>query len=644
MSARFISSALIFITLLIPTDAFAAVVLSEIQVAGSKASDEFIELYNSSDESVNLSGWSLRRKSANDTTNRGSSLKTLGSSDTLPAHGYFLWANSVSIFKDHADTTTGSSLSDNNSLALYDKDGVLIDSLTWGTGHALPYSPRQLANPDEKEIFVRDLDTLTWSAIKSSTPTNSKGEVFKNETGTAGEEDSPHEILINEVLPNPKEKGDTGEFIELYNPGSEPVDLSGWEIRDASITGRYVFPSGASIPTLGYLVVTDKEFSLSLNNSHETLSLRDKEKRFVHRVQYEKTKEGVALNLVGSTLRGARRPTPGAINVENTNPVTQERVPKKGHRGFAIEFRARGKDSDGDKLKFTWDFGDGHKSYRENTSHKYLKSGRYAITLTTDDGIDVTDEIFEITIEKYRTPKVRIVSFVPNPKGNDSDLEWIEIENRERKAVNLKTFSIATGTKKKSIVNHPIRKDFIIPAKSVKRLTREHSLFTLGNIRGRIELRAPDGKVIQDLKYAFDKSLADNTLLKKEKGQALIAIAAPPKSDPPEVEVGTSDTLPITPAEILSTTEVPEKEEIVSPIEIEAEPELKVYPHETVNAEKLTWTRVISSGTPFTLPSSFVLKVNTTIPSNEVIEDKNGPLMWQDAVNEFLNRLLVRLI
>ena len=631
-------TSLVATCLLIPLDAMAAVIMSEVQISGTKASDEFVELYNDSDAAINLSSWSLRRKSASDTTATGSSLKTFSSSHVIPAHGYFLWANSASIFKDHADTTTGSSLSDNNSLALFDKDDTLVDSLTWGTGHTLPYSPTQFGNPDESECFTRDLDTLTWSKTKSVTPTNSKGEIFKDSSGTAETGSSPYKVVINEVLPNPKEKSDAGEFIELYNPGSESVDLSGWEIRDATATGKYTFPDATDIPALGYLVVTDQEFSLSLNNSNETVSLWDKEKRLVHRVQYEKTKEGVSLNLVGGILRGARKSTPGTANSENADPTTKERVPKKGYRNFAIEFRARGKDEDGDKLKFTWDFGDGHKSYKENTSHKYLKSGRYTVTLTTDDGVDTTQEEFEIKIEKYQAPKVRVVSFVPNPKGNDSDLEWIEIENREKREVNLKDFSIATGTKKKSIANHPIREDFIILPKSVKRLTREYSLFTLGNERGHIELRAPDGETLQHLKYKFDKGLADDAVLRKEKGQALFVISTPVETT--ETKEPTPDIAPATETAITDGT----SKAAITPTEDEAEP--AVYPSEAVDSEKLSWTEVISYGTPFSLPQSFTLKAQAaSIPLNEdVSKNESAPRKWRDAVNAFLNRVVEKLL
>ncbi|MFA9261996.1 MAG: lamin tail domain-containing protein [Undibacterium sp.] len=636
--------------LLIPLDVFASVILSEVQIEGEKAADEFVELYNNGNDLVNLSGWSLRKKSAADVTTKGSSLKTFGSSDTVPAHGYFLWANSGSIFKDMVDTTTSSSLSDNNSLALYDKSGALIDSLTWGSSHALPYSPTLFDNPNKKEGFTRDLTTLTWSKTKAITPTNSKGEVYKEVVvPSIPPEPSPFTtIFINEVLPNPKEKNDAGEFIELYNPGSSTVDLSGWEIHDASTTGKYIFPSGKSIAALNYLVVTDQDFTLSLNNSIETLTLWDKDKRLVHEVKYEKTKEGIALGLVGGTLRGMRVPTPGAVNSENAEPVTKERVPKKSFRGFATEFRARSKDSDGDQLKFTWDFGDGHKSYKENISHKYLKSGRYTVTLTTDDGIDTTTETFDIKIEKYRAPKVRITSFIPNPKGNDSELEWIEIENHEKREVNLKGFSIATGTKKKSITNHPIREDFIIPAKSTKKLTREFSLFALGNVRGHIELRAPDGTVIQDLKYKFDKSLKDGVVLKKEKGRRLETIT--PTNQEETTETNTPQT-PISNEEPkVETTLPPEStsENVTSPIPTEnpspdtpTQLESETVSEENIEPETSTEEVEVKESSPLvsTLQSQGK-KFISILFGLDISESKNILAEWGDALNIVLNEWL----
>lgn len=531
---RFVVLAIGFF-LLVP-NVQAAVILSEIQVGGEKAADEFVELYNTSDEPINLKDYTLRRKSAGDVTTKGSSLKTFGSSDTVPAHGYFLWASSNGIFKDLADATTTGGLSDNNSLGLFDKNGSILEALAWGTGHVAPFVPTSFDNPEKKESFERDLNELSWKKTKTLSPTNTKGETWQEPAIDPPAPKPFTQMVINEIFPNPDTKGDVGEFIELYNPLADVLDISGWEIHDASATGKYIFPSGTKIQGKGYIVITDQDFTFTLNNSNETVSLFDDEKRLVHTVHYDKTKEGVTLNLVGNTLRGGRLPTPGKENMLNSDPVTKENVPKKGYRDVPVEFSAKGKDVDGDHLKYTWDFGDDHKSYKRETKHTYKETGKYTITLTTDDGTDTVTETFEIKIEKYEAPKLRIVALMPNPKGKDGDLEWIEIENREKKTVDLAGFSIATGAKKKSLVNHPIRESVIVKGKSTLRLNRTHSLFVLNNKAGHVELRAPNGKVLHALKYKFDKSLKENIILKKEKGKP-VSVEAPEEESLPQEEV-----------------------------------------------------------------------------------------------------------
>ena len=60
------------------------------------------------------------------------------------------------------------------------------------------------------------------------------------------------DILINEIHHSPL-SGDNGEeFVELFNAGKSPADLSFWEFRSGV---SYTFPQGTSIPSGGYLVV-----------------------------------------------------------------------------------------------------------------------------------------------------------------------------------------------------------------------------------------------------------------------------------------------------------------------------------------------------------------------------------------------------
>ncbi len=43
-------------------------------------------------------------------------------------------------------------------------------------------------------------------------------------------------LLINEVMFHPLENENTNEWIELYNPTSEPLDVAGWMIADEKET------------------------------------------------------------------------------------------------------------------------------------------------------------------------------------------------------------------------------------------------------------------------------------------------------------------------------------------------------------------------------------------------------------------------
>src|SRR4029453_1555536 len=59
-------------------------------------------------------------------------------------------------------------------------------------------------------------------------------------------------IVINEIHYNPDVKTEPAEFVELYNTGSNPVDLSGWYFSSAI---EYRFLSGTTIAPGGYVVV-----------------------------------------------------------------------------------------------------------------------------------------------------------------------------------------------------------------------------------------------------------------------------------------------------------------------------------------------------------------------------------------------------
>jgi len=63
---------------------------------------------------------------------------------------------------------------------------------------------------------------------------------------------SGSQVLINEIQYHPLSDDHGEEYIELYNAGPTPVDLSGWRFSDGIV---YTFPGGISIPAGGYVVV-----------------------------------------------------------------------------------------------------------------------------------------------------------------------------------------------------------------------------------------------------------------------------------------------------------------------------------------------------------------------------------------------------
>ena len=105
-------------------------------------------------------------------------------------------------------------------------------------------------------------------------------------------------VLINEVLADPSTifgdaNGDgvisttQDEFVELINTADDPVSLAQWTLSDA-VQVRHVFSAGALIPAYGFFVVfgggtptgfanvaTASTKTLGLNNSSDTVTLRD---------------------------------------------------------------------------------------------------------------------------------------------------------------------------------------------------------------------------------------------------------------------------------------------------------------------------------------------------------------------------------
>ncbi|WP_368671480.1 putative Ig domain-containing protein [Corallococcus carmarthensis] len=119
-------------------------------------------------------------------------------------------------------------------------------------------------------------------------------------------------VIINELLANePALPGGTAhEFVEVYNAGSAPADLSGWSLWDA-LASRHVFAAGTVVPPGRGMVVfggaeaftpgtpatvAASSGTLSLNNTADSVQLKLADGGIVDSVLYSGTVDAVSIN------------------------------------------------------------------------------------------------------------------------------------------------------------------------------------------------------------------------------------------------------------------------------------------------------------------------------------------------------------
>ena len=134
------------------------VLISEIQLAGENARDEFVELFNPSDSPVNLAGWRLRRKTS---SGKESNLVTKFPDIIMPPFTFLLIAHEDyrgEVKADLSYSSTSYSVAANNTVLLYNSDGEVVDRV--GMGNASEPETSPTLNPDPGKSIERKLIVL----------------------------------------------------------------------------------------------------------------------------------------------------------------------------------------------------------------------------------------------------------------------------------------------------------------------------------------------------------------------------------------------------------------------------------------------------------------------------------------------------
>lgn len=126
------------------------------------------------------------------------------------------------------------------------------------------------------------------------------------------------QIIISEVLPNPLGPDDGFEFVELYNKGSETINLNGWQIRDSRGSG--ITLKNEKIKPKSYRVFSGNFY---LNNTGaESINLYYPGGLIkVGSVKFSGAESGFSLALIGGKFIWTYEPTPGKKNILAAKPT-----------------------------------------------------------------------------------------------------------------------------------------------------------------------------------------------------------------------------------------------------------------------------------------------------------------------------------
>ncbi len=261
------------------------IVINEISYNPSKdCGNEYLELINAENYNVDISSYTF----------------TDGLEYTFPANTIIGAGNTIVIARDSTSFVekygfspfadySGSLDNEGERLELRGWYDVIIDSITYnqknpwdeaadGDGYSL-----ELLNP-----LSDNNDFINWfrSDIFCGTPGAANSRLC---TGIA------EPIVINEINYNSDNGNfDPGDWVELYNPNSTAVDISGWSFYDNAY--EFVVPPGTIIAADDYLILTENSavfgglfphlssnqyignFSFTLGNSGERVSLFNPDK------------------------------------------------------------------------------------------------------------------------------------------------------------------------------------------------------------------------------------------------------------------------------------------------------------------------------------------------------------------------------
>lgn len=247
------------------------IILSEIYPDPNEGEEEFIELKNTGEQAVDLNGWQIQDASD----------KKYTIDEATKIEKYLVITNSVSLNND------------GDTIKLIQPDGNVLDKVTY-------------EKTEKGKSYYWKKDKWQWSDAPTPGEDNKEQAVEKNSYS--------NKLIITELLPDPDGSDSTDEFIEIFNNGSEKIDLLNWSLSDNSRT--YAWSESFALNPNQYQSFYITETKISLNNSGETITLKNPDGETVSEIIYEQARMGFSYCLdAADNWAWSNNSTPGEINV-----------------------------------------------------------------------------------------------------------------------------------------------------------------------------------------------------------------------------------------------------------------------------------------------------------------------------------------
>lgn len=274
-------------------------VINSFKVAGTKSTDEYVEIANISNGKINIGGWQLAKQTASGS--KYNLITSFQSLEILPGDSILVGPDGSSEPHDLA-YTTGYSLAENNTIVLYSDSGkTIVDKVGYGKATIF------------EGTVMPEAGTETWIRVDGIDTDNNQRD-FQKES-TVGPARDYSGICLTEIMPDPGSGKE--EWIEIYN--SEVTrDISGLTIADKlGSTKKFTVPAGTVIEEGKYLIFSGDKTGLALNNDGDGVVLLDSDGSILDDTgeSYGKTKSGQSYAYDGEKWFWSSTPTPGAENI-----------------------------------------------------------------------------------------------------------------------------------------------------------------------------------------------------------------------------------------------------------------------------------------------------------------------------------------